>query len=806
MANKTLTARVKIDTKSAEASLKRLSRKINDVQRAVDKTSKHNKTLDSAIKKATTSTNKLNAATRKVLNTTNKVVTTTNKVNTANLKAVKSAQKIDGAYKGANKSANGILSTVKKIAGVYLGIQGISEMMSVSDKLTHAKNRFNSLNGNDTDLTAETMDKIYAAAQRSRTSYADMLGNVSKTMTLAGDSFQDNIDNAIRFQEIMAKAYTVGGAEPTEAATSMYQLVQALGSGILQGDELRSVREGAPLAYKAIEKFAQKVYETDESLKQLAADGKVTSDMVVAAIMDADFSGKLEEQFNETQATFEQTFDRIKNIATKAFEPVLEKINKLLNSEKGEKLIEGITNALVILGYTLYGVINVFATFFNWCAENWDWLQYVVVGAIIVIIGWLSVLAAQAVAKAAVMFWSWLKAYWPLVLIVATIMVILYVYELWRQGTISTTEAIVACLGVIAVALLVVALITQAWWLLWIVLALAVLAVVVMFFEEVCYWASYVAAWIVNILSGIWNGIVYILQCIISAITWVIATIINIIVGCLNLIIQLVWSFVTPFLGIIEFVLNATQGGFNGFLGGLANAFGQVLSWLVDVAKIATQLWDAIFGTNATDKLSSLQDSLLSWGKNDNAITINREAPTLDRISAVESEQKAWDLVGGLHTGYVNPNEWAEAGGAWGSGIESAVNNWGEQFKDEDYSLFSDIGNLLGINNILGNNQLPDSYDTQYDIAGAWDAPSVDDLLSNVGDIKDSMDLKDDDLEWLRKIAEMEWRNEFTTAEIKVDMTNNNSINGDRDLDGIVDHLADVLRSEMANVAYGVHY
>jgi hypothetical protein len=68
------------------------------------------------------------------------------------------------------------------------------------------------------------------------------------------------------------------------------------------------------------------------------------------------------------------------------------------------------------------------------------------------------------------------------------------------------------------------------------------------------------------------------------------------------------------------------------------------------------------------------------------------------------------------------------------------------------------------------------------------------------------MDLSNDDLDYLRKLADMEWRNEFTTAEIKVDMTNHNTVNGERDLDGIVSYLSDVLREEMTSVAYGVHY
>ncbi len=69
----------------------------------------------------------------------------------------------------------------------------------------------------------------------------------------------------------------------------------------------------------------------------------------------------------------------------------------------------------------------------------------------------------------------------------------------------------------------------------------------------------------------------------------------------------------------------------------------------------------------------------------------------------------------------------------------------------------------------------------------------------------DSMDLTEEDLTYLRKIAEMEWKKEYTTAEIKVDMSNYNTINGESDLDGIVTKLADKLYEEMNVVAHGVY-
>jgi tape measure domain-containing protein len=192
------------------------------------------------------------------------------------------------ATKKTNTAVSALTKNLRALVSTYVGLMGVKAVLNTSDTLTSARNQLNNLPGGNAQLTQSTMDKTYAAAQRSRGNYTDMLSNVGKTMTLAGASFQNNVDNAIRFQEIMSKAYTIGGASAAEQHSSMYQLVQALGSGILQGDELRSVREGAPIAYEEIEKFCQGVLKTDKSLKELGADSLVTSDMVVAAIMSAE--------------------------------------------------------------------------------------------------------------------------------------------------------------------------------------------------------------------------------------------------------------------------------------------------------------------------------------------------------------------------------------------------------------------------------------------------------------------------------------------------------------------------------------
>ena len=79
------------------------------------------------------------------------------------------------------------------------------------------------------------------------------------------------------------------------------------------------------------------------------------------------------------------------------------------------------------------------------------------------------------------------------------------------------------------------------------------------------------------------------------------------------------------------------------------------------------------------------------------------------------------------------------------------------------------------------------------------------DIASDTSDISDSLDVTNEDLKYLRKVAAMEWKKEFTTASIKVDMVNNNSINNSGDIDGLVTKLSEKLYEELNAVASGVY-
>ena len=230
----------------------------------------------------------------------------------------------------------------------------------------------------------------------------------------------------------------------------------------------------------------------------------------------------------------------------------------------------------------------------------------------------------------------------------------------------------------------------------------------------------------------------------------------NAIVGMINGIIQIAWSAVEPFIGIIEWILNVCNGGFDSFGDAVANLIGQIISWFLSLGKVVTTIIDAIFGTNWTDGLSSLQDKVLAWGKNDKAITISREAPQLERWAYGDA---------------------FETGAAFGDGISNA---------------FSAMG---GTDNMFDTS----SYGSGYD------AENVPANIAEIADNTESLDINSEDLKYLRDIAERDVINRFTTAEIKVEMTNNNNISSDRDLDGIVDYLVVSVNEAMETAAEGIH-
>ena len=228
------------------------------------------------------------------------------------------------------------------------------------------------------------------------------------------------------------------------------------------------------------------------------------------------------------------------------------------------------------------------------------------------------------------------------------------------------------------------------------------------------------------------------------------AAIINTVIGVVNAIIQIVWTGVEPFVGIIEWILNVANGGFNSFGDAVKNLIGQIISWFLSLGKVVTKIIDAIFGTSWTDGLNNLQNQVLSWGKNDKAITIDRTAPAINtRIKYSDAWNKGYSL---------------------GQSIE-------EKFSAADAS----NTDLDALNN------------------------NVAAIAANTADTVDALQLSNEDLKMLRNIAERQEINKYTTAEIKVEMVNHNNISNEMDLDGVVNLLEAKVTEALVTSAEGVH-
>ena len=697
--------------------------------------------------------------------------------------------KLNDKLKGSNAILGSIGRRLAGIAATYFGIMGARTVMDTTDVLVGAQNRLNYVSagqlgdaGYNSDgsysaatlnATQDALDKMYVSSQKVRTSYQDMIANVSKTMSLAGDAFNNNTDYAIRFQEIMAEAYAVGGASAKEMSSSMYQLTQALGSGVLQGDELRSVREGAPLAYQAIEQFAQGVYGADKSLKDMASQGMITSQMVVAAIMNA--GSELDNAFSQTRQTFAQTLDQIKSAALYAFQPLMEFLTDELNRAIDNGLVQAFEQAFTNIAKGVMIAVELMSRAVNWIADNWSWLKHAIVGAIILMITWTLIKAGISIACAYMEMKAWMVANgvtWQTIgslltvigviaIVVIAVLALVYVFYLWKTGAIDTCQMIISALIIVGLAVAAIGLLIGGWIMVIVGLAIAAVGLIIAYLE---YFSGAVYA----VVAAIWN----------------------IIVGVVNAILQFIWTaFVEPWIGIIEWVLNVFNGGFNSFGDAVKNLLGNIISWFLSLGSVVTKIIDAIFGTNWTDGLNSLRDNVLEWGKNENAITLTREAPTVQ------------SLTGGA------VDRWAYSD-AWNTGLEHGgiakdwVNNLGSQFQSADgfsgSSLLDGLGKNLGLD-FSGMGDFPTTgVGTDY-------SPLLKDIEGNTGSMADSMKLTQEDMKLFRRAAEMEWKKEFTIAQIQVDMTNHNTVGEGGDLDGIVTKLADKLYEEMDAIANGVY-
>ena len=216
---------------------------------------------------------------------------------------------IHGNNHGGNSGGSSLGSAGDAMGGLaaaYGGYVGISQITDAADEMMNLDGRLRTVTKDEQErLAVET--ELYQMGQRTRqemSSLGKLYFGVARASEELGFSQQDNL----QVTETVSKALVVGGASAAEASSTILQLSQALGSGRLQGDELRSLDENA----SALMKHVAEYFGTNVAgLKQMGAEGQLTSEELMKAIMSS--SAAIDKEFKNMPVTFGQSMTMMSN-------------------------------------------------------------------------------------------------------------------------------------------------------------------------------------------------------------------------------------------------------------------------------------------------------------------------------------------------------------------------------------------------------------------------------------------------------------------------------------------------------------
>ncbi len=627
------------------------------------------------------------------------------------------------------QQADTLMNTIKRAAAAYVSIQAVDNVLNISDELVQTTSRLNMMN-DGLQTTEELVNMVYAAAQDSRGSFSDMASVVARFGNNAGDAFSSTAE-VVAFANLVQKQMTIAGASSTEASNAMLQLSQALGSGVLRGDELNSIFEQAP---NLIQNIADYLDVPIGQIREMASEGELTVDIVKAAIFSA--SDEINAKFEEMPMTWGQIWQSMQNVALIAFQPVLKRLNELASSESFQKFVNGAIQALATLANIALNVFDLLTAGASFVSDNWSIISPIIYGVVAALSAYAGYLAVVKTAEL-------LGAAAKIAICVAS-----YAHAAATGAEVSATAAQTAAQYGLNTALLSCPLT-------WIILLIIAL---------------------IALIFAVCNAV--------AKLTGVADSGFGIIAGCVNVVIEFFKNLGLTVANIALGIGNAIAALASNMMTAFHNAICSVQSWFYNLLSTALSVIAGI--CEALNKLPFVQFDY-------SGITSAADEYAAKAAEAAGNKQDYKSISDAFNEGFsafdTYQDGWASnafnAGASWGDGVADAVGNF----------------NVL---DLLGSTHIPnvDEYTSQF--SGMLN--SLDGISSDTGNISDAMDITEENLKYLRDIAEQEAVNRFTTAEIKVDMSGmNNNINNGMDLDGVVSGLTDAVDEAIEAMTEGVH-
>lgn len=626
------------------------------------------------------------------------------------------------------QQANELTNTIKRAVAAYVSIQSVGKALNISDELVQTTSRLNMLN-DGVQTTAELVNMVYAAAQDARGSFSQMADVVARFGNNAKDAFSSS-EEVVAFADLIQKQMTIAGASTQEAANAELQLSQALGSGVLRGDELNSIFEQAP---NLIQNIADYLDVPIGKIREMAADGELSADVVKAAIFSA--ADDINSKFNEMPMTWGQIWQSMQNTALIAFQPVLQRLNDLANSEAFQTFIQGAIEAMATLANILLNVFDLAVSIGTFIGDNWSIIAPIVYGIVAALTAYIAISAIVAAINGVMAMAEGVKAAAQMMATGAT-----FAETAAQQGL---NAALMAC---------------PLTWIIMLILALIV------------------------VIFAVCNAI--------AKMTGIANSGFGVITGGVNVVIQFFKNLGLTVANIALGIGNAIAALASNMMTAFHNAICSVQSWFYNLLSTALSVIEGI--CSALNKLPFVEFdySGISSAADEYAAKASEAAGNKEDYQSIsDAFNEGFTTFDAFQDGWAS--DAFNAGAAWGDGIADKVSN----FSLSDVFGQTDIPNVgdytSGFNDAIANSGVGDS---------------IGNIDDNTGKIKDSLDVTEEDLKYLRDIAEQEAINRFTTAEINVDMSGmQNTVNSGDDIDGFMTKLTDSVNEAVDNMTEGVH-
>lgn len=649
----------------------------------------------------------------------------------------------EGVSSTALSSVQAFGEGLKNLAGNCINFDNVKKVMDLSDVMTQNSIQISAMN-DGFHSTKELQDTIFQSAQKSRTSYLGMTDSVMQLSQGTKGVFGSN-EETIQFAENLNKSFLIAGASQEQVGAATAQMTEALASGTVSGDALNSIFSAAP---NTIQTIADQLGISSEELLNMAGNGDLTAMALKNALLSA--TDEINTEVAGIPYTWSEATQSLKDNALMAFQPILEKINTIANSSGFQTMVSTAIEGVSALANIIMGVFDLIGQLGGFIIENWSLISPVVYG----------VLAAFAIYAA------YLGVIKGIELVSTGIKMALCVASFAKAAATgieaaSTTTATAAQMGLNASLL--------ACPITWIVLAIIAFIAVV-----------FLAANVVAKFSGIASSGF------------------GVIIGLISLTFQL---FKNLGLGIANIAL-----GVGGAIGALCqnikiafhNAISSVQSWWYDLLSTALTVVAKICA--ALNKLpfvsfdySGIETMANDYAQKSYDAKQNKEE-YVDVSDAYNQKASKFDVF--------------EEG--WAANAFAAGRDLGDSIADK-LSNFS-ITDMLGGVEMPGEGLLAEDMTHQnvygQGVTGQEDsgiADNVETIAGNTGSMNDSIDVSEEDLQYLRELAETEIINRYTVASVTIDQTNHNNVASNMDLDGVVNGLTVAMNEAVDVITEGVY-